>query len=93
MLNKKENGFEYIEVKNSIASAKIALQGAHIFEYKCSNKADILWLSPTSHFELGKAIRGGIPICWPRFVECSIRVCQHMAFQELRSLSLYLKKS
>ena len=67
MLKQLDNGFEYVEVKNSIASAKIALQGAHIFEYKHKNKADILWLSPTSHFEAGKAIRGGIPICWPRF--------------------------
>jgi len=62
-----ENGFEYIEVNNAVASAKIALQGAHIFEYKRHTSEDILWLSPTSDFEYGKAIRGGIPICWPRF--------------------------
>jgi len=62
-----ENGFKYIEVINDVASAKIALQGAHIFEYKRQNKDDILWLSETSSFEVGTAIRGGIPICWPRF--------------------------
>jgi len=62
-----ENGFKYIEVTNDIASAKIALQGAHIYEYKCKGKDDILWLSETSSFEDGTAIRGGIPICWPRF--------------------------
>lgn len=63
----KENGFEYIEVKNSAASAKIALQGAHIFSYKRHGEEDILWLSEVSEFELGKSIRGGIPICWPSF--------------------------
>jgi len=69
MVNEKslENGFKYLEVTNDVASAKIALQGAHIFEYKCKDKEDILWLSESSSFEEGTAIRGGIPICWPRF--------------------------
>ncbi len=67
MLKKFPNGFTYVEVSNKIARAKIALQGAHIFEYKCKGKKEILWLSPTSFFQEGKAIRGGIPICWPRF--------------------------
>ena len=62
-----KNGFEYIEIKNSVASAKIALQGAHLFEYKRHSESDLLWLSEVSDFEYGKAIRGGIPICWPRF--------------------------
>lgn len=67
MFKKFQNGFAYVEVSNKIASAKIALQGAHIFEYKCDGAKEILWLSPTSYFQEGKAIRGGIPICWPRF--------------------------
>ena len=61
------NGFKYIEITNASASAKIALQGAHIYEYKHQDKPDILWLSDSSAFENGVAIRGGIPICWPRF--------------------------
>ena len=61
------NGFEYVEIRNSVASAKIALQGAHIFEYKCKRKEDLLWLSEESTFEYAQAIRGGVPICWPRF--------------------------
>ena len=61
------NGFEYIEVQNSAASAKIALQGAHLFEYKRPNKEDILWLSSVARFEEKFPIRGGIPICWPWF--------------------------
>lgn len=64
---KLSNGFEYIEIKNSVASAKIALQGAHIFHYGQNSKEPILWLSKTSEFELGKSIRGGVPVCWPWF--------------------------
>ena len=71
-----ENGFEYIEVQNSAAHAKIALQGAHIFEY-ISNGSELLWLSETSKFEEGSAIRGGIPICWPRFGNLDKSLPQH----------------
>jgi D-hexose-6-phosphate mutarotase len=28
-----------------------------------------LWLSSDSHFKTGKAIRGGIPLCWPWFAD------------------------
>ncbi|MDD2651947.1 MAG: D-hexose-6-phosphate mutarotase [Sulfurimonas sp.] len=61
------DGFEYIEVKNSAAEAKVALQGAHLFHYVKAGEEPILWLSETSDFELGKAIRGGVPLCWPWF--------------------------
>ena len=70
------NGFEYIEVQNSAAHAKIALQGAHIFEYTTEKDA-LLWLSQTSKFEAGSAIRGGIPICWPRFGNLDKSLPQH----------------
>jgi len=66
-LKELDNGFKYIELTNAVSSAKIALQGAHIYEYKRQNQEDILWLSENSSFEEGVAIRGGIPICWPRF--------------------------
>ena len=62
-----ENGFKYIEIQNSQAEAKIALQGAHIFHYKANAKTPLLWLSELAYFKEGKAIRGGIPICFPWF--------------------------
>lgn len=64
---KLSNGFEYIEVQNSSATAKVALQGAHIFEYQRVGQEAILWLSEISDFEQGRAIRGGVPLCWPWF--------------------------
>ncbi len=75
-IKKLENGFEYIEIKNSAASAKIALQGAHIFSFK-HNDEELLWLSRESAFENGTAIRGGIPICWPRFGNLDTSLPQH----------------
>jgi len=61
------NGFKYIEIENSYAEAKIALQGAHLFHYKVKDQPSLLWLSDSAYFEEGKAIRGGIPICFPWF--------------------------
>lgn len=43
------------------------LQGAHITSFIPKDSSDVLWLSPIAKFEHGKAIRGGIPICWPWF--------------------------
>ena len=66
-IKKLSNGFEYLEIQNDSATTKIALQGAHIFEYKRKKKDELFWLSELSDFEIGKAIRGGVPICWPSF--------------------------
>ena len=63
-----DNGFEYIEIENKYAKAKVALQGAHLFYYKRTSSANpLLWLSENAFFEEGKAIRGGVPICFPWF--------------------------
>lgn len=72
---KRANGFASIYVKNSVAQAEIALQGAHIFSYK--TQKDLLWLSETSAFEQGTAIRGGIPLCWPAFGTNNPHLPQH----------------
>lgn len=55
-----------IEIKNKLATAKIALQGAHIFECSIEGK-ELLFTSKEAHFVEGKAIRGGVPLCWPYF--------------------------
>ena len=63
----KQDELEYISVENSCSSAKIALQGAHIFDFILKKKGSVLFLSEASGFKKGKAIRGGVPICWPWF--------------------------
>jgi len=63
----KQGELEYISVENSCSSAKIALQGAHIFDFTLKERGRVLFLSEASAFREGKAIRGGVPICWPWF--------------------------
>ena len=68
---------KYIEINNNSACAKIALQGAHIFHYVRREEIPILWLSQVSDFETAKAIRGGVPICWPSFGMSNPNLPQH----------------
>jgi len=76
-LKKYENGFEYLVISNTQADAKIALQGAHIYEYTKKGRSSLMWLSEKSLFENGIAIRGGIPLCWPRFGSLDKTIEQH----------------
>ena len=74
---KFENGFEYIQIINDSACANIALQGAHIFHYARKEETPLLWLSDSSEFEYDKAIRGGVPLCWPSFGMNNTSLPQH----------------
>ncbi len=56
-----------IDVATPSANATIALQGAQILSWAPRGHDDMLWCSPVSPLGGGKAIRGGIPICWPWF--------------------------
>lgn len=63
-----ESGLQYLEVENALATAKIALQGAHVMAWQPKFLADpVLWLSSNARFTKGRSIRGGVPICWPWF--------------------------
>ena len=59
---------QFIEVDNSLAVARIALQGAHVDWWRPKSvKQDVLWRSTSVRYEKGRSIRGGVPICWPWF--------------------------
>ncbi len=66
-LTSHRHGIPQIEVENRSASATIALLGAHVMTFQPHGQKPVLWMSATSHFDVGKPIRGGIPICWPWF--------------------------
>ena len=76
-LKELENGFACLEVINDAACAEIALQGGHLFHYARHGEEPIIWLSDESEFEYGKAIRGGIPVCWPSFGMNNPKLPQH----------------
>lgn len=61
------DNFVTIEVNNPLASATIAMQGAHLMQYQPKGEQPLIWLSPESKLVTGKSIRGGVPVCWPWF--------------------------
>jgi glucose-6-phosphate 1-epimerase len=52
---------------NRHATARIALHGGQVLSFCPKGGADLLFLSDLAVFQPGKAIRGGVPVCWPWF--------------------------
>ncbi|MEM1211860.1 MAG: D-hexose-6-phosphate mutarotase [Planctomycetota bacterium] len=48
-------------------SAELHLHGAHLTAWKPAGQPPVLWLSDQAVFAAGKAIRGGVPLCFPWF--------------------------
>ncbi len=59
--------FDGLEIKHDHCSAKVSLYGGQVLTWQPMNQQAIFWLSDDSVFVNDKAIRGGIPLCWPWF--------------------------
>jgi len=62
-----ENNYPILELKTPIFSAEIAFQGATLFHWQPLGEKPVIFTSEEAIFDVSKAIRGGIPICWPWF--------------------------
>lgn len=60
-------GSPLAKISTSHGSASVALHGGHVLHYTPDNQKPVLWMSERAVFSPGKAIRGGIPVCWPWF--------------------------
>jgi glucose-6-phosphate 1-epimerase len=58
---------EGLSISHRHCQAKISLYGGQVLSFKPTNHKAVLWLSEQAHYQVGKAIRGGIPLCWPWF--------------------------
>ncbi|MFI6515798.1 D-hexose-6-phosphate mutarotase [Spirillospora sp. NPDC050679] len=56
-----------VVVEHPRARAALTLQGAQLIAWQPAGERPVLWLSGLSPFTEGKAVRGGVPICWPWF--------------------------
>ncbi|BCU76497.1 D-hexose-6-phosphate mutarotase [Luteolibacter sp. LG18] len=59
--------YPVLEIEHPSCRAKVALHGAHVMEWTPAGHEPVLYLSPKTGLKEGKAIRGGIPVCWPWF--------------------------
>jgi glucose-6-phosphate 1-epimerase len=60
-------GLPKIRVTAPRATAEIYLHGAQLTSWKPAGHEDVIFLSKQARFEAGRAIRGGVPICFPWF--------------------------
>ena len=60
-------GYPVVTVNHPTCRARVALHGAHVMSWCPTGHEEVLYLSPEAVYREGKAIRGGIPICWPWF--------------------------
>jgi glucose-6-phosphate 1-epimerase len=63
-----KGGFPVIEINNEKASALISLYSGQVLSFRPKAETqDVMFLSDKAYYQTGKAIKGGIPICWPWF--------------------------
>ena len=63
-----KGGFPTIEIDTGSARTTICIYAGQVLSYRPAGEAeDLLFLGESAYFEPGKAIKGGIPICWPWF--------------------------
>lgn len=62
-----QRAFPVIEIETVACRARVALQGAQILQMQPAGQPPLLWLSAGARFQAGKAVRGGIPLCFPWF--------------------------
>jgi D-hexose-6-phosphate mutarotase len=61
-------GITAIEVETVLASASISLMGGQVLTWLLKSQQEpVLWVSKLAQYVPEKAIRGGVPICWPWF--------------------------
>jgi len=58
---------ECLIITHKSCSAEVSLYGGQVLKWKPTGEHDVFWLSDKAIFNSGKAIRGGIPLCWPWF--------------------------
>ena len=62
-----DGGLPLYVIENPLGRMVVCEQGAQVLSFIPNGKKDLLWLSPLAEFSLGKAVRGGIPVCLPWF--------------------------
>lgn len=59
--------FPILKLKTELCEAEISLYGGHVLHWAPAGQMPVIFMSPKAVFKEGKALRGGIPLCWPWF--------------------------
>lgn len=55
------------QIRNAFATATVSLYGAQVLAFQPHGHEPVLWGSAHNAYRPGKAVRAGIPVCWPWF--------------------------
>lgn len=66
-LEASDPSYPIFEINHPTCVARVALHGAHVMSWRPVEEEEVLYLSPVAVLKEGKAIRGGVPVCWPWF--------------------------
>jgi glucose-6-phosphate 1-epimerase len=61
------SGLEVVELATPASLCSVALHGAQVLSFQPRGGRDWLWLSGKARWNVGSALRGGIPLCFPWF--------------------------
>src|SRR5262245_10865981 len=64
---KGDGGLPKVRVVSPEAVGEMYLHGAHVTSWKPAGGEEVLFLSSKSRWEHGRAISGGVPVCFPWF--------------------------
>lgn len=65
---KSPEGFILMDIDNPMAKARISLYGGQLLDFQPHTQSEpVFWQSKKAVYKQGKAIRGGVPVCWPWF--------------------------
>lgn len=56
-----------LEMRNQHGSTVVTTQGATVLSYVPTDGREVIWVSDSARYDGSKAVRGGIPVCWPWF--------------------------
>lgn len=63
-----KGGLPVIQVNNEQAKALISVYGGQVLAFQPAHaQQQLLFVSQQAYYQSGKAIKGGVPICWPWF--------------------------
>lgn len=89
-MNISDKGF--ITLSNKSAECKISLWSGNLVSYRPKGaREDVFWLGELNKFDNIQAIRGGVPVCWPRFAEEKLN--NHLPRHGFARLSQWILKN
>jgi glucose-6-phosphate 1-epimerase len=63
-----QGGLILVKIRNALGEALVSTYAGQVLNYRpTGEEEDLLFLSGRAYFEDGKAIKGGVPVCWPWF--------------------------